>query len=114
MMMETGNTDGGGHMNRPETTVKGVVKVEWAARTAIDWSLSRNGDTLVVVMSDHETGSINALVSPSSGRVSLHYGATSHTSQPVPVYAFGPGAELFEGVYDQTDVAMRFARLLDL
>jgi alkaline phosphatase len=114
MMMETGNTDGGGHSNNPESTVKGVAKAEWALSTAIDWSLSHGGDTLVVVMSDHETGALNAVVSPSTGRVSLHYGVTSHTSAPVPVCAFGPGAELFEGVYDNTDVAKRFARLLEL
>lgn len=114
MMMETGDTDGGGHSNKPESTVRGVVKAEWALRTAIDWSLAHNGDTLVVVMSDHETGALNAVVSPSTGRMSLHYGVTSHTSAPIPVCAFGPGAELFEGVYDNTDVAKRFASLLEL
>ena len=114
VMIETDNVDHGSHAGKPEDTVLGVVKAEWSVRRAVDWSLAHGGDTLVVVMADHETGGLNTVVSASTGRVSLHYGVTSHTSAPVPVHAFGPGAELFEGVYDTTDVAKRLAKLLDL
>ena len=114
VMIETDNVDHGSHANKPEDTVLGVVKAEWAVRTAVDWSLARGGDTLVIVMADHETGGLNTVVSAATGRVSLHYGVVSHTAAPVPVHAFGPGAELFEGVYDTTDVAKRLAELLDL
>ena len=114
VLIESGDPDHGSHANKPTQTVLGVVKIDWAARTAVDWSLAHGGDTLVVVMADHETGGVNATVSPATGKATVHYGATSHTATPVPVFAFGPGAELFEGLYDNTDVAKRLAQLLDL
>ena len=114
MLMESCDPDHGSHANKPEQTISGVVKADWAVRAAVDWSLAHGGDTLVVVMADHETGAVDALSSPSTGRVTVHFGATSHTGAPVPVHAFGPGAELFEGLYDTTDVPKRIAKLLDL
>lgn len=114
ILMESSDVDHGSHANRPADTVLGVVKCDWAVKSAVDWSLAHGGDTLVVVTGDHETGALTTVVSSSTGRVALHYGATSHTGAPVPVRAFGPGAELFEGLYDTTDIAKRFAQLLDL
>lgn len=114
VLIESGDPDHGSHANKPNQTVSGVVKIDWAARAAVDWSLAHGGDTLVVVMADHETGGVNATVSPGTGKATVHYGATSHTAAPVPVYAFGPGAELFEGLMDNTDIAKRLAQLLDL
>lgn len=35
-----------------------------------------------------------------------------HTATDVPLSAFGPGAELFTGVYDNTDVFFKMARIL--
>ena len=113
-LIESGDPDHGSHANKPSQTVLGVVKIDWAARAAADWSLAHGGDTLVVVMADHETGGVNTTVSPATGKATVHYGATSHTANPVPVFAFGPGAELFEGLFDNTDVAKRLATLLDL
>ena len=37
----------------------------------------------------------------------------AHTGLPVPVYAFGEGAELFSGAYDNTEVALRLMDLTD-
>jgi alkaline phosphatase len=47
---------------------------------------------------------------------SLIIGWTSkgHTGVPVPIYAFGPGAERFMGLHDNTEVPRIFAELLDI
>lgn len=37
-----------------------------------------------------------------------------HTASMVPVFAFGPGANLFTGVYDNTDIPRKMASLLGL
>ena len=114
VLVESCDPDHGSHANKPAVTVSGVVKADWAVRAAVDWSLAHGNDTLVVVMADHETGALVSGVSAATGRVTLHYGAVSHTGAPVPVRAFGPGAELFEGMLDNTDVAKRLAQLLDV
>lgn len=112
LMAECYITDTGGHGNRPEETVMGITQIEWMAKRAMDFAL-KNGKTLVVVTSDHETGAISAVRS-ASGQMHIHYGDTSHTREPVPVYAFGPGAERFDCLLDNTDLARIIGELLEL
>jgi alkaline phosphatase len=36
--------------------------------------------------------------------VKLSFSSIGHTAVPVPVYAYGAGAEKFMGIYDNTDI----------
>lgn len=111
MMMECTITDYGGHGNNPELTVRGTLQVDWAVKRAVEFARER-GDTLVLVTADHETGGLNCAMSRTDpGRLVIHYTTTSHTATPVPFYAFGPGARLFSGVIDNTDIAKTIAHL---
>ncbi|MFO7940067.1 MAG: alkaline phosphatase, partial [Bacteroidales bacterium] len=40
------------------------------------------------------------------------YTTDYHTGVMVPVFAFGPGAEEFMGIYDNTDVFKKMKKLL--
>ena len=113
MMAETATTDHGNHGNLPSKSVLGALHAEWAASVALDFAEKR-GDTLVVVMADHETGGLSVARSPDGGRVSFHYSTTSHTHMPVAVFAYGPGAEQFEGLIDNVDIARSLKGLLGL
>jgi len=111
MMMECTITDYGGHGNNPELTVRGTLQVDWAVRRAVEFARER-GDTLVLVTADHETGGLNCAMSRTdTSRLVIHYTTTSHTATPVPLFAFGPGAQLFSGVIDNTDIAKTVAHL---
>ena len=44
-------------------------------------------------------------------RAGLSFASYSHTGLPVPVYAIGAGAELFDGFYDNTDVYYKLAAI---
>ncbi len=46
-----------------------------------------------------------------SARAQIGWTTTSHSGGSVPVYAFGKGAEVFAGVYDNTDIAKKIAKL---
>lgn len=46
----------------------------------------------------------NALCDIIEGRAGVGFDTASHTGMPVPVYAKGIGAELFAGLYDNTDI----------
>jgi len=46
-----------------------------------------------------------------SARAQIGWTTTSHSGGSVPVYAFGEGAEVFTGVYDNTDIAKKIADL---
>jgi len=114
MMAECAETDHANHGNDSSFAVKAVSMVEFMAKAAIDFAQTR-GDTLVIVTADHDTGHPSVLWGAGpSGRLCIQWTTTSHTSFSVPVYAYGPGAELFEGLLDNTDIAKNVARLLNL
>ena len=112
MMAECTETDHANHGNNSSFAVKAVSMVEFMAKAAVDFALKR-GDTLVVVTADHDTGHPLVLREP-SGRLCVQWTDTSHTKYSVPVHAYGPGAELFEGLFDNTDIAKNIARLMEL
>ena len=62
----------------------------------------KDGETLVIVTADHETGGY--AINPGSSMDSIVPGFTStyHTAALIPVFAYGPGSELFGGIYENT------------
>ena len=114
LMTECTITDAGGHGNKPELSVRGTIQVDWAVKTAVEFARKR-GDTLVLVTADHETGGITCGVTNNPpGKLVIKYATTSHTSAPVRLYAYGPGAQLFSGTIDNTDIAKNICRLLKI
>lgn len=111
LMVECTITDGGGHGNKPELTVRGTLQVDWAAKRAVEFARSR-GDTLVLVTADHETGGLTAgFTNTPPGKLVMDYATTSHTEAPVKVFAYGPGAQRFQRPLDNTDIAKTFCTL---
>lgn len=58
---------------------------------------------------DPLTVTLTHLLNRKSGMTWTSY---KHTAVPVPVLAKGPGARLFDGYYDNTDVAKKIARIM--
>jgi alkaline phosphatase len=73
----------------------------------------KDGNTLVIVTGDHETG---GLTIPKYDRKGMHSRFTTydHTAVMVPVFAFGPGAENFSGIYENTEIQKKIVKLLGL
>ena len=114
LMVECTITDAGGHGNKPELSVRGTLQVDWATRTAVEFASKRN-DTLVLVTADHETGALSSCITNKpAGKLVINYTATSHTAIPVRLFAYGPGAHLFKGSIDNTDIAKNISRLWNL
>ncbi len=114
IMIECSWPDGGGHGNNPDVSVKGVLSTDYATRAAVDYALAHK-DTLVIVTADHETGLIHAAANRvNPRRPHVLYQTTGHSQSPVPVFAFGPGAENFHGMMDNTDIPKVFARFWEL
>jgi alkaline phosphatase len=55
---------------------------------------------------------VQALAEITSARASLGWTTHDHTGALVPVFAFGPGAERFVGIMDNTDLPRKIASLL--
>ena len=75
----------------------------------------KDGNTLVVVTADHETGGF--ALSPIQVRrqddyrgLSPSFSTKGHTAALIPVFAYGPGAERFMGIYQNNDI---FGKMLN-
>ncbi len=111
LMVEGCDPDRGGHSNDPDRSAHGVLSVDFLARAALDYALA-HPDTLVVVTADHETGGISAAPNRENPRRPfIAYSAKGHTGNAVDIFAFGPGADRFRGVLENTDIPKIFAEL---
>lgn len=110
MMVECCYPDKGGHGNDPKKTVLGTIHMDYAVKAAVEYA-AKNGDTLVVVTADHETGSISAS-SRDDKELSITYNTGWHSASDVPLFAFGPGSEKFAGEVDNTVLAQTMAAFM--
>jgi alkaline phosphatase len=62
-------------------------------------------NTLVIVTADHETGGF-AIEGGSlqDYEVEGDFTTAKHTATMVPIFAYGPGAEDFMGIFDNTEI----------
>ncbi|MBR2438659.1 MAG: alkaline phosphatase [Lentisphaeria bacterium] len=114
IMIECGVPDQGGHGNRPDKTIFGTLATDYAAKIALEYAI-RKRDTLVIVTADHETGGVSAENNPKNRKqVFIRYASGQHTPQPVPFFAYGPGAGRFAKELDNTDIPKIISKLLKL
>ncbi len=74
----------------------------------------KSGNTLVIVTGDHETGGLSINQGSKINRLKLGYTTNAHTAALVPVFAYGPSAELFAGIYENTDIYKKMRQALGL
>lgn len=61
----------------------------------------------------HETGGFSPLGgNTETGTVNGGFSTRGHTSEMVPVFAFGPGAENFTGIMENTEIAKKMFTFL--
>lgn len=115
MMVEGSMIDWGSHERDFDFAVSEMIDLDNAIRVARDFA-EKNGETLVVVTADHETGGLT-LPEGSIGdhRVTGIFNQTgNHTGVMVPVFSYGPGAERFSGIHENTFFKNEFIRLLGM
>lgn len=113
-LIESELSDGSGHQNSISGVVEAVREFDAAVAFAVAWAEER-GDTLVLVTADHDTGGLAVIEGDYEGGVAgVRWVWDLHTAQWVPLFAFGPGAEHFSGVMDNTDIGVLVAKLLGI
>lgn len=99
-----------GHANEPLAKVTAEMRdFDEAVRVALDFAEETAG-TLVLVVSDHETGGL-ALVSEDDSLVA-EWATTRHTGEMTPHFAAGAGAERFSGILDIDEIGQRLMELV--
>ena len=104
MMLEGGRIDHAGHDNDIIRNVYETIEFANSVQSVLDWAAGRD-DTLVIVTADHETGGLHVLADNGPGQMpTVSWSTTGHTGVNVPIYAWGPNADLVTGVLDNTDL----------
>lgn len=111
LMIEGSQIDWGGHANDTKYIISEVQDFDRAIGEILAFA-KNDKETLVIVTADHETGGF--AINPNSRRDSIVGAFTSsyHTGTMVPVFAYGPGAELFSGIYDNTAIHQKMRQAL--
>jgi alkaline phosphatase len=114
LMIEGSQIDWGGHDNDSKYVVNESVDFDNVVGKVLNYA-ENDGETLVVITADHETGgyAING-GSLTSGTVLGKFTSYDHTSTMVPLFAYGPGAGHFTGIIDNTDIYYKMMKLLNL
>lgn len=115
LMIEGSQIDWGGHDTDFAYMKAELLDFNHTINAVLDFA-EKDGETLVVVTADHETGGLTLEEDKSNRKGNLipKHTTTKHTGIWVPVFAFGPGAENFSGVYENTEIYHKFKALINL
>ncbi|MEA2106281.1 MAG: alkaline phosphatase [Bacteroidota bacterium] len=114
MMVEGSQIDWGGHDNDIDYIITELLDFDRAIGKALEFA-EKDGETLVIVTSDHETGGLTLVGGNRNNKtIEVNFSTDYHTADIVPVFAYGPGAEKFIGIYENTDVFHKMMQALGL
>jgi alkaline phosphatase len=104
LMIEGSQIDWAAHAHAADTLIDETLDFDKAIGVALDFA-QEDGQTLVVITADHETGGVTIVGGDMKAKnVKLAFSTAGHTAVMVPVYAFGPGSVKFTGIYDNTQL----------
>ncbi len=112
LMVEGSQIDWGGHASSTVFIVEEMLDFDRAIGKALEFA-AKDGETLIVITADHETGGMaitGGIIE--QGIVKAGYPTKGHTAVMVPVFAYGPGAEEFIGIMENTEVHDKMKKLL--
>ncbi len=109
LLVEAAQLGWGGHQNDLDMILTELTDFDQAIEEALRFA-QEDGETLLIVTANHEAGGF--AINPGSRRDSIIPGftTTQHTASLLPVFAYGPGAELFSGIYDNTAIYHKMRR----
>ncbi len=111
LMVEGSQIDWGAHENDQEFVVTETIDFDQALGKVLEFAKA-DGNTLVIVTADHETGGMSLVGGDlETNTIKSAFSTGGHTAIMVPVFSYGPGAIEFSGIMDNT---MIFHKMLKL
>jgi alkaline phosphatase len=109
LMLEGSKIDMEAHLHKYNEMIDEVKDFDKCVEIALEFA-KKNGETLIVVTADHETG---GLTLPADNNLTKdEWTSWHHTAVPVPIFSYGVGAENFTGVMQNTDVFWKIYSLI--
>jgi alkaline phosphatase len=103
MMIEGSQIDWGGHANESDYIISEMIEFDRVIGAILAFA-KQDGETLVIVTADHETGGYAINPGSKMGEIIPGFTTDYHTGALIPVFAYGPGSELFSGIYENTAI----------
>ncbi|MBP1616958.1 MAG: Alkaline phosphatase [Bacteroidetes bacterium] len=104
LMVEGAKIDYAGHARYFPGSILETLSFDQAVAEALEFA-DKNGQTLVIVTADHETGGLTLIDGDNrTGRVTACYVTDDHTPILIPVFAYGPQSNKFIGKYFNYDI----------
>ena len=107
LMIEGSQIDFACHNNDSIYLVNEMLDFCNTINVALDYA-KENQNTLVIVTADHETGGLS-IIDPDGRytKTEFRFSTSSHSPLLVPIFAYGPGANQFTGIMENTDIVKR-------
>ncbi|ASV29751.1 alkaline phosphatase [Maribacter cobaltidurans] len=114
MVVEGAQIDNGGHENQVSTIVDEMLDFDAAVAEALKFA-DKTGNTLVLITADHETSGFGIVGGDiRKGEVQGDFLTMDHTAIMVPLFAYGPQAQNFRGIYENSEIFSKINAVLDL
>ena len=120
IMTEGSQIDWGGHSNDAPYLIAELLDFDNLIGKVLDYA-EKDGNTLVVVTSDHETGGFTLSAQKKKkadgteyddySKVGTSFSTGGHSATLIPVFAYGPGSEEFNGVYENTEIFSKIVKV---
>lgn len=103
LMIEGSQIDWGGHANDANYIITEMIEFDKTIGAVLDFA-EKDGNTLVIVTADHETGGFAIQKESKMDSLVTAFTSDYHTGDLIPVFAYGPGSEKFRGIYENTEI----------
>ena len=112
LMVEGSQIDDWAHRNKVGYMCEELFDFDKVIGAVLRWT-EKDGHTLVIVTADHNTGGLTLLKGSIEERtVKVHFSTKGHDGIVVPVFAYGPHAEEFAGVHENSEIGAIVKKLL--
>lgn len=112
LMVEGSQVDWGGHDNDFDYMISELIDLDNTLGRLMAYA-QKDQNTLIVVTGDHATGGLALSADQRDyNTIKPTFSSTGHNADWIPVFAYGPGAELFSGVYENTMIFHKIKALL--
>ena len=112
LMIEGSSIDDWCHRQKVGYMAEELFDFDRTVGKVLEWA-EKDGHTLVVITADHATGGMTLVGGSLKDRsVKVHFSTKGHNGILVPVFAYGPRAAEFEGVYENAELAEKIRRLM--
>jgi alkaline phosphatase len=111
LMVEGSQIDWALHANDKDWFKDEILDFDKTVQKVLDFAAS-NGETLVIVTGDHECGGMAMTKGTGKKDFKTTFSNKLHTAALVPVYAYGPNAQCFNGIYENTAIYLKMMQAL--